>query len=172
MTPELEAAVAAVYSARDREHMAPTIAAFEALAAQHPDEAELVYEVAGAFDTAGEEDRAAPLYERALAMGLEGDALRRCLIQYGSTLRHLGRLHASLAALDRADAAFPGSASVAVFRALSLTELGRTDAAVGTLLRLLAADPPGDLARYAAAAAGDAAFLLDRDHRDAGRRRA
>ena len=165
MTPDLEAAVAAIYAARDREHMAPTIAAFEALAAAHPDEAVLVYEVAGAYDTAGEEARAAPLYERALAMGLDGDVLRRCLAQYGSTLRNLERYEESLAALERADRGFPGSTTVTVFRALTLLESGRADAAVGSLLRVIAVETPGDLGRYVAAATGNADFLLERDRR-------
>ena len=168
MTPELDAAIAAIHDARDRAHMAPTIAAFEALQSEHPDEPRLVHEVAGAYDTAGDEERAAPLYELALAAGLEGDVLRRCLVQYGSTLRNLGRHAESLAVLDRADRAFPGSAAVAVFRSLTLLEAGRSDAAVGTLLRLIAEDPPGDLGRYAAAAAGNAEHLLDRDRRSRG----
>jgi tetratricopeptide (TPR) repeat protein len=167
VTRGFEAAVEAVYAARDRDHMLPTIAAFEALSAAHPDEAELVYEVAGGYDTAGEEARAAPLYERALAMGLEGDVLRRCLIQYGSTLRNLERFDESLAVLERADREFPGSSTAAVFRALTLHESGRSDAAVGTLLRLIAAAPPGDLGRYVAATRGNADFLLDRDRRSA-----
>jgi tetratricopeptide (TPR) repeat protein len=165
VTPELEQAVAAVYEARDREHMAPTIAAFEALHATHPEEPVLVHELAGAYDTAGEEARAAPLYERALAMGLEGDVLRRCLVQHGSTLRNLERYDESLAVLDRADSEFPGSSTVAAFRALTLLESGRADAAVGTLLRLLATEAPGDLGRYVVAATGNAAFLLERDRR-------
>ena len=165
MEPELERAVGGIYERRDRERMAPTIAAFETLAAAHPDVPELVYEVAGAYDTAGEEELARPLYERALAMGLEGDALRRCLLQYGSTLRNLGELDASLAALDRAAAAFPASVAVQVFRSLTLHELGRSDAAMAALLATLAEHGVGDLDRYRAAASGNAEFLLERDRR-------
>ncbi|GAA2752572.1 tetratricopeptide repeat protein [Amnibacterium kyonggiense] len=71
--------------------------AFEALQSEHPDEPRLVHEVAGAYDTAGDQERAAPLYERALAAGLAGDVLRRCLEQRGSTLRNLGRYAAAAA---------------------------------------------------------------------------
>lgn len=84
-----------------------------------------------------------------------------------STLRNLGELEASLAALDRAAAAFPGSASVAVFHALTLHESGRSDAAIGTLLQVLAEHDVGDLGRYRAAARGNAAYLLERDTRAA-----
>jgi hypothetical protein len=49
-------------------------------------------------------------------MGLAGDVRRRCLCQYGSTLRWLGRLEESLAVLDDAQAEFPNSESVHVFR--------------------------------------------------------
>lgn len=132
MDRTLDDAVAAIYAERDREHMAPTIAAFTALAAAHPDEAQLVYEVAGAYDTAGEEASARPLYERALAMGLPPEVRRRCLVQYGSTLRNLGDIDASLAAFAEARRDFPDSQAVAVFSALTLLEAGRQDAAVGT----------------------------------------
>ncbi|WP_375389699.1 tetratricopeptide repeat protein [uncultured Amnibacterium sp.] len=165
MTPDLEAAVAAVYAARDRDDMAPTIAAFAALSAAHPDEAVLVHEHAGAYDTAGEEALAAPLYEQALEMGLEGEARRRCLVQYGSTLRNLERFDDSLAVLDGAAAEFPDSVSVAVFRALTLQKAGRSDAAVGALVGVLADALPGDLSEYPAAVRGNGEFLVERDRR-------
>src|SRR5215475_9951322 len=115
LTPELEEAIRVGYERRDRADMAPTIAYFESLLAAHPDHPVLVYEVGGAYDTAGQEATALGYYERALALGLGGDVLRRCLCQYGSTLRWLGRYDESLAALDRARTEFPGSDAVRVF---------------------------------------------------------
>lgn len=162
---ELEAAVSAIYASRDRDHMGPTIAGFARLQAEHPQEAQLVYEVAGAYDTAGEEEAARRLYEQALSMGLSGDVLRRCLLQYGSTLRNLGDLDRSAQVLERAATEFPDAVSVTVFRALTLLESGRCDAAVGVLLQAIAAHPTADLDRYLAAATGNAAFLLERDAR-------
>jgi len=35
--------------------------------------------VGGAYDTAGQEEKAQGFYERARAAGLEGDLLRRCI---------------------------------------------------------------------------------------------
>ena len=99
--PELEAAIALGYQRRDRADMAPTIAYFEGLLAEHPDHPVLTYEVAGAYDTAGQETEARIRYEEALRLGLSGENLRRCLCQYGSTLRWLGDFDASLAVLER-----------------------------------------------------------------------
>lgn len=162
LTPELEEAIALGYERRDRENMAPTIAYFEQLLAQHPDHPVLTYEVAGAYDSAGDETKAKGLYERALGLGLDGEPLRRCLCQYASTLRWLGALDASLAVLDQARARFPDSESVQVFRALTLNEAGRTDEAVGLLLGIVARHGEvTDLGRYAAGLAGLAQWLLD-----------
>lgn len=162
LTPELEAAVALGYERRDRSDMAPTIAYFADLLARHPDHPVLTYELAGAYDTAGEEARARPLYERALSLGLEGEPLRRCLCQYASTLRWLGDLDASLAVLARARETFPDSESVRVFQALTLNDVDRTDEAVGLLLGIVAQHGEvTDLGRYATGLAGLARWLVE-----------
>ncbi len=162
LTPELARAIALGYERRDRSNMAPTIAYFQELLNRHPGHPVLTYELAGAFDTAGEEAQALPLYEQALELGLDGEPLRRCLCQYGSTLRWLGKLDASLAVLDQAQTMFPRSESVAVFRALTLNELGRADEAVGLLLATVARHGAvTDLGRYADGLGGLAQWLLD-----------
>jgi tetratricopeptide (TPR) repeat protein len=162
LIPELERAIALGYERRDRDNMAPTIAYFEELLAQHPDHPVLTYEVAGAYDTAGDEVKARKMYERALELGLEGESLRRCLCQYGSTLRWLGRLEESLAVLNRAGREFPGSESVRVFRALTLNDAGRADEAVGELLGIVAQHGEvTDLGRYAVGLVGVAQWLRE-----------
>jgi thioredoxin-like negative regulator of GroEL len=65
LTPELEQAIATGYEQRDRENMAPTIAYFEDLLSRHPGHPVLVFEVAGAYDAAGQEEKARAMYERA-----------------------------------------------------------------------------------------------------------
>ena len=161
---ELEAAIAEGYTRRDRSNMGPTIAYFEELLARHPDHPMALYEVGGAYDTAGDEAKARGYYDRAMAAGLAGDALRRCLVQYGSTLRNLGLLDESLAALAVAREKFPESDSVRLFHALSLHAAGRSDGAVAELLRI-AADriTSPDVDRYKAALRGNAEFLADED---------
>ncbi|QAY62576.1 tetratricopeptide repeat protein [Xylanimonas allomyrinae] len=159
ITPELETAIALGYERRDRDNMAPTIDYFEDLLAQHPGHPVLTYEVAGAYDTAGHEAEARARYEEALGLGLTGENLRRCLCQYGSTLRWLGEHDASLDVLDRARGEFPESDSVRVFRALTLNEVGRHDEAVAELLAIVTRHAEvTDLGRYATGLEGLAAW--------------
>lgn len=160
----LQSRLREIFAARDRADMQPTIDAFLAVLVEHPDEPEVLYEVGGAYDTAGEEQTAAGYYERAMAAGLDGDALRRCLLQYGSTLRNLGRLDESLAVLEGARARFPGSDSLKVWHATSLHEAGRHDAAFAIMLELVADRVRSEeLLRYEAALRGNAAYLAERD---------
>ena len=162
LTPELEEAIQRGYAQRDRANMGPTIAYFESLLAEHPDQPVLVYEVAGAYDTAGQEERARPLYERALDLGLAGDALRRCLCQYGSTLRWLGQYDKSLTVLERARKEYPESDAVRVFRALTLNDAGRHDEAVAELMTVITAHAEvTDLGRWAEGLRGLAQWLAD-----------
>jgi tetratricopeptide (TPR) repeat protein len=157
---ELEAEINRGYEQRDRDNMGPTIAYFEALLAKHPGDPVLIYHVAGAYDTAGEEEKARGLYEQAMALGLDGDILRMCLCQYGSTLRWLERYEESLEVLDRAQREFPGSDTVRVFRALTLNDFGRGDEAVAELLTVITAHPEAtDLGRYAQGLRGLADWL-------------
>jgi tetratricopeptide (TPR) repeat protein len=154
LTPELEAAITRGYAQRDRDNMGPTIAYFEKLLAAHPDHPVLVYEVAGAYDTAGQEATAREYYERALRLGLSGDPLRMCLCQYGSTLRWLREFDESLAVLDRARREFPE------FRALTLNDAGRADEAVAELMTVITAHAEvTDLGRYAEGLRGLAGWL-------------
>ena len=162
LSDDLQRAVEAGYAARDRRDMAPTIDYFERLLADHPGHPVLVFHAAGAYDTAGREEEAAAMYERALALGLDGVELRQCLCQYGSTLRWLGRLDESIKVLERARREFPASDAVRVFLALSLADADRTDAAVAQLLTVITDHPEvTDLGRYAVGLAGLATWLAD-----------
>ena len=162
LDPDIAAAIHQGYEQRDRNNMAPTIAYFERLLADHPGHPVLTYEVAGAYDSAGQEAEAAVLYETAMDLGLHGDTLRRCLCQYGSTLRWLGRLPESTAVLERARREFPDSDAVRVFLALTHNDAARGDAAVGELLAVITKHSEAtDLGRYATGLTGLAQWLLD-----------
>lgn len=160
----LDLQLEALFQARDRDDMEPTILALTALLDRNPDHPGVLYELGGAYDTAGREAEAAELYERALASGLDGRRLRQCLLQYGSTLRNLGRSAESVTVLGRAREQFPDSESLAIFHALSLHAAGRSDAAVGELLVTIAerfATP--EVVRYRAAIRGNGEHLLELD---------
>ncbi|WP_426515550.1 tetratricopeptide repeat protein [Diaminobutyricibacter sp. McL0618] len=162
--PLLKLRLREIFDARDRENMQPTIEAFLAVLKEHPGDGIVLYDVGGSYDTAGEEETALGYYERAMDAGLEGDILRRCLLQYGSTLRALGRYDESLEALDRALALFPDSPSVRMWHALSLHAAGRSDAAVAELMELAIDEVrTPDLLRYEAAVRGNATYLRDLD---------
>ncbi|EMQ98099.1 tetratricopeptide repeat protein [Paeniglutamicibacter gangotriensis] len=149
-----------IFAAGDRNNMQPTIEALLPIAHEHPAIPRVLYEVGGAYDTAGEERTAACYYERALQAGLSGDELRRCYVQYGSTLRNLGELAGSAAVFERARAQFPDSPSLAVFEAISLHACSRLDAAVATLLEVVAAGvQTPDLDRYKPAIRGNASYI-------------
>jgi tetratricopeptide (TPR) repeat protein len=162
LPPELAEAIERGYQQRDRDNMEPTIAYFKALLERYPDHPVVTYEVAGAYDTAGQEETARVHYERALALGLTGDVRRRCLCQYGSTLRWLGRHDESLAVLDGAREEFPGSDAVRVFRALTLNDAGRPDEAIADLLTVVTDHAEvTDLGRWAPGLRGLAQWLAD-----------
>jgi tetratricopeptide (TPR) repeat protein len=115
--------------------------------------------VGGSYDTAGQEEKALPYYEQALP-GLTGDTKRRCLLQYGSTLRNLERYDESLEVFLQASKEFPESDSLRVFKALTLHAAGRQDKALATLLLVIAdrVDTP-EIKRYEAAIRGNAEYL-------------
>lgn len=157
---DLGAVLDAIFARRDRADMQPTIDAFEDVLREHPDVPRVVYEVGGAYDTDGQEERALGYYERALELGLDGELRRRCLLQYGSTLRNLGRLNESLAVFDQAVGDYPSSASLPVFKALTLHAHARPNAAIAELLDAIAnhLDSP-EITRYEAAIRGNAEYI-------------
>jgi tetratricopeptide (TPR) repeat protein len=137
------------WAAARREDPEPTVGYFRDLLRQHPGDARALLAYAGALDYADREAEAAPVYEQAFSASLDGDDLRRGLIQYGSTLRNLGRFDEAVAALRRADERFPGHDSIAAFLALALTSAGQCQEAVARLI-VLALDRIGgeDLENY------------------------
>ena len=161
---ELDDELDRIFAARDRADMAPTIAALLPLHDEHPRDARVLYELAGAYDTAGDEESALGLYERAAAEGLEGDLRRRCYLQHGSKLRNVGRVEDSLALFAQARVEFPDSAALGVFEALSLHAAGRPSTALASVLLLLADHVESeDLDRYKPAVRGNAEYLASLD---------
>lgn len=149
-----------IFESRDRDNMQPTIDALLPYYAAHPENARVLYEVGGAYDTAGQEDIAQGFYEKALAAGLHGDLLRRCYVQYGSTLRNLGAYERSLVVFREARAAFPDSPALGAFEAITLHAAGHPDESVAALLDLVVSFVrTPDIERYKPAITGNAAYI-------------
>jgi len=149
-----------IFAGRDRNNMQPTIDALLPLYASHPENARVLYEVGGAYDTAGQEDIARGFYEKALAVGLEGDLLRRCYVQYGSTLRNVGEYVKSREVFREARTTFPESPALVVFEAITLHAAGQANESIAELLDLAVnfISTP-DLERYKPAISGNAAYI-------------
>ncbi|HEU4999013.1 MAG TPA: tetratricopeptide repeat protein [Lapillicoccus sp.] len=128
---ELEAEIAELWAMTDD---AARIAAADQLVAQHPGDARLMFELAGAHDAAGDGGWAIGLYEAALAGGLREPYRHRAQIQAASTLRNLGDHERALRLLDEVEVTHPGNVAVAAFRALVLVDAGRSGEAVADLV--------------------------------------
>jgi len=120
-----------------------------------PDDPIGSFEMASAFDSTGQEDRAIPLYRAALAGGLSGSQRRQATIQLASSLRNLGQVAESVELLsaERAAGSDELDDAVAAFLALALTSAGREREAVSVALTALAPHLPRyqrSLANYAA----------------------
>lgn len=104
------------------------------------------YERGSAFDSTGHPDRAVPLYQRALELGLGEDRRRPAVIQLASSLRNLGAAAEGVALLtaerDRTSDALDDA--VRAFLALALVDVGRERAAVAEALGALS----GHMTRY------------------------
>jgi tetratricopeptide (TPR) repeat protein len=135
------------------------IEAVEALAAERPaDDARALFERAGAYDSAGRETEAEPLYRAALAAGLNEQLRPQAVIQLASTIRNLGKVDESLALLA---AEYEGQErggmrdAAAAFYALALSSAGEHRKALAVALDALAPHLP----RYTRSVTGYAAEL-------------
>jgi hypothetical protein len=99
-----------------------------------------MFELAGANDSTGHPEKAAPLYQQALAAGLSGLRRRQAVIQLASTLRNLGRPEESLDLLtvEREAGSDELDDAVIAFMALALVDGGREKEAVALTVTALA----------------------------------
>lgn len=105
---------------------------------EHPQHAELHYEVACLHDTLGRETQAIPLYQKAIALGLSEVSLRGAWLGLGSSYRSTGQYAEALAAFEQGLARFPDAAEFRVFRAMACYNLGHHKEGMESLLAVLA----------------------------------
>ncbi|GGF95074.1 tetratricopeptide repeat protein [Paenibacillus aceti] len=103
-----------------------------------PQDPRLLFQLAWVHDVMGLEREAIPYYERALSLGLAGEARRRALLGLGSTYRTLGMYRESGEIFAAAIAEFPEAREFKVFYAMTLYNLQQYETAMKLLLIELA----------------------------------
>jgi tetratricopeptide (TPR) repeat protein len=88
------------------------------------------FELAGMYDSMGFETEACAEYERALERGLDDARHAQLAVQYGSTLRNLGRLDEAIAVLSAAPTHPSTGSAPRIVLALALHSAGRKDEAL------------------------------------------
>lgn len=121
-----------------------------ALLAAEDDRQPLVnYQLAWTLDRMGLETDAAPYYERAIAVGLDGDDLRGALLGLGSTYRVIGRGADAVRTLAAGVERFPNDGAMRAFYALALHSVGEHTRATQEFLRvILASSTDPQVTRY------------------------
>ncbi len=108
-----------------------SIAAMQELADACPsDDGRAAFELAGMYDSWGFEAEAGAEYERALELGLDEARHAQLAVQYGSTLRNLGRLDEAISVLRAAPIHESTGSAPRVVLALALHSAGRKDEAL------------------------------------------
>ncbi|MBP6996412.1 MAG: tetratricopeptide repeat protein [Phycicoccus sp.] len=133
------------------------------LQASYPGDARVLYELAGTYDSAGDENSAIPLYEGALAGSLPEPYRHRAEIQLASSLRAVGRFADGLEHIESARARYPESVGIAAFAALIDHDAGHADRALGRLVAMIAGvSTDADVERYRRSLTAYGAALADR----------
>ncbi|NLS55799.1 tetratricopeptide repeat protein [Hafnia alvei] len=109
-----------------------------------PDSALMHYYAAWACDGLGQENRAIPYYEKAIALGLPEADLKEAYLGLGSTYRVTGHYQQSLDLLTRATAEFPDDKALQVFYALAKYSVGDAKSALRDTLLLLTSTTQDD----------------------------
>lgn len=107
------------------------VAAMRSLALTCPaTDGRAAFELAGMYDSMGYEAEAGEEYERALELGLDDARHAQLAVQYGSTLRNLGRLDEAISVLRSAPVHESTGSAPRVVLALALHSAGRKDEAL------------------------------------------
>lgn len=130
-----EAAVADLWARFDTLGPDDGVAAMRDLAKVCPaTDGRAAFELASMYDATGFEAEAGAEYERALELGLDEARHAQLAVQYGSTLRNLGRLDEAIAVLSAAPTHESTGSAPRVVLALALHSAGRKDQALRVAL--------------------------------------
>lgn len=98
---------------------------------------EVCYQCAWTHDAMGLEVEAAPYYERAIELGLEGESLRGAYIGLGSTYRVIGEYDKAIATLQAGLNRYPADDVMKVFLAMAKYNINENEEAMKLLLELV-----------------------------------
>jgi tetratricopeptide (TPR) repeat protein len=157
-----ETRITELWTAFDTHQSADFLAKINSLAAELPrEDPRALFERASAHDSTGHPAEAAPLYRRALDLGLTGLRRRRAVVQLASTLRNLGHPEESVALLtiERKAASDELDDAVVATLALALVDCGQERKAAALAILALSRHLPRynrSMANYARALCPDA----------------
>jgi tetratricopeptide (TPR) repeat protein len=118
------------------------------LAAAHPDDAEITFQIAVVHDNLGLERASVPFYLRALDHGLAGPSRERALLGLGSTYRILGDYPRAEETLRRGLREFPDNRALQVYLAMTLYNRRRCREAMELVLTVLVETTADDKLQY------------------------
>jgi tetratricopeptide (TPR) repeat protein len=133
---------------------------FLELAQEFPDHPVVIFELGGAYDTAGQEAAALTHYQRAKTLGLSEENQLRLTVQMGSTLRNLERFEEAVELLREGVERFPEHRALRTFYALALYSNGQHAEALAEMIEL-ALRAPGFYERYTRSLTGYAQALRE-----------
>ena len=144
----LDDTVARAYGLIEEGRSDEGIALLRSVVADNPESADAWFELAGILDYLGMEAAAVTPYERAASLRLPRALEPQWAVQYGSTLRNLGRADDAVRVLRDAIDRSPEYPAIDVMLALALRTAGDPDAASLAALRAtLKSDPAASLVR-------------------------
>ncbi|SDB86834.1 tetratricopeptide repeat protein [Shouchella lonarensis] len=107
------------------------------LAEENPNNAVIQSECGGSFDLLGDERAAIPYYEKAISLGLTGEALLDVYVCLGSSYRVLGAYDKAASVLQKGLTIFPDDPALHAFYAITLYNLGEHKEALTRMLTCL-----------------------------------
>lgn len=130
-----EASVSELWGSFDSLSRDAGVAAMRELADACPaTDGRAAFELAGMYDSMGFEAEAGAEYERALELGLDEARHAQLAVQYGSTLRNLGRIEEAIAILRGAPTHASTGSAPRLILALALHSAGHKDEALRVAL--------------------------------------
>ena len=117
--------VADFWRTADGSNVEETLVAMKALVAELDEtDARASFELASVHDFLGLEQEAIPLYNKAIDLGLEGNAREKAVIQLASSLRNVGNPIDAIALLQATSFSDEAQGAASVFLALAKFDMG------------------------------------------------